>query len=272
MPSLEPIQYSYIRALREVEPSPSLDEFFARARTIAKKVFGLKGTWVQELPASLEEALQPDFQREYEGTGALNVTFFAASSLRATLFERRARPSEEVNEIIPNVFARMNSPYVPGRRSKTTVYGKKVPGRRRNTLPEDLRQIQADAGLGRSDLTVVSRSVVNSTKPGYISRGIEYALAIDANTDAAKVVQEQAALIERVVRKTVVGNPLFGNNFEEDGDVLHIPYIQTPRASEEAHEFFLGAMNQVLATEFADSSVTVALRDVEWDSKARPAN
>lgn len=254
----ELVQYSYLRSIREVEPSPSLEEFLVRGLVVSKRIFGLKDKgWMVKLPATREEELSPGRMAQYEGVGLPDVTIFPAKSLRVTLLERRALTTHEANDLILRAYNRIDSSYVSGGRMKRTVTGRKYPSKRPNPLPEELRLIEEEAGIHNGKLTVVAEKVVDSTKSDYAHLGTEYSLAINPETIGARVLRAQAALLKAALRRTVVGRPLFKGDFEQDSDELNVQFMQVPGGSPDDHALFLETMND-------GTHVEMTVRQPKW--------
>ncbi|TAH35392.1 hypothetical protein EYC59_02335 [Candidatus Saccharibacteria bacterium] len=258
-------QYSYIRCVREVQPTPPLEEFLARARTVGKTIFGTKRGLMVRLPVAWEDELQPNYVPQYEGTSIARVNVFAAHTLHATLFERRGTASEGTNDVLTRAYNRITATTIVGGKPKKTATGRRQVVRRENPLPQALRDKENARGVGGGVLSAVAVGVVESTKSGHGFRGREYSLVIDSESEAGNVLREQAAEIDSHLRKTVVCRPLFNRpEFSPDGDVLHIPFVNVPTDTLSDYELFLDTMN----TEA--NGVAFDLSAPEWATKARP--
>jgi hypothetical protein len=260
---------SYLRAVREVVPNKKLGAFLADAQTLSNSLFGYEQTRNLQIPVDPQQELQPGYVAGYEGVGVPTVETFAVTGLRATLFERRARASEQINEVLARAAGRITATRIRSSgRPRHTETGGRVQTYRANTLPSELSVAQEARGLGETRMSVHTINVIDSTQLALFD-GVEYALEIDPVSSAAIVLRDQACIITKHVKKTVAGRPLVGSdiNFETERSPLVIPFIRIPghvaQHNPAACERFLDAMQQ-------RADLGAELRPVEWQQTLRP--
>ncbi len=230
MSQSEQAPVSYLRAVREVIPSQDIRAFLARADRLSGMVFGYSASQSLRVPVSTEEALHDDYAPQYEGVGVPEAPVFAMNGLRVVLFERRARASLHVNEVLSRAGNRITAPRIrSSSRPRHSETGGKVTLTRPNTLPAELAVAQEGRGFGEGKLRAHILGVVDSTRVDVFS-GIEYSLEIDPTSTPAQILLDQSGIIKKNVQSTVAGKPLFGSDivFESERSPLHIPFLQIP--------------------------------------------
>jgi len=259
---------SYLRAVREVIPNKDIRAFLARAHAFSGMVFGHSTSQSLRVPVNTEEALHDDYTPQYEGVGVPEAPVFAMNGLRVVLFERRARASQHVNEVLSRAGNRMTATKIrSGSRPRHVQTGGKVVQTRPNTLPAELAVAQEGRGFGEGRLRAHVLGVVDSTRLDTFD-GIEYSLEINPISMPARVLMDQSTIIKKNVQSTVAGRPLFKSDivFESERSPLHIPFLQIPERvvsrDPAACERFLDSVQW-------QAEFDIELAPVEWSQKLR---
>jgi hypothetical protein len=206
---------------------------------------------------------------DHVGAVRTNIAVFASGSMRTTLFERRTPPTQGRNTVLSRAHSRMvASDIITSGRIQKKPGGKKEPVTRPNTLMHDLREIEAAAGVvGQLAVAGPDISIVWHDRSDMAFKGTEYALAIDVKSVVGQVLTAQAACIDTAVKAANAGRPLLrGNEYEPDGNVLHIPFAHVPDDDPLAREEFIGKLQE------PSMDISFALQPPEWDLKIRSAN
>jgi hypothetical protein len=242
--SFERPPVSYLRAVRKVEQTNEIARFLASASLASEECFG--GNAVQVVsPRSIIEQVETDVRSVNQRQSPLYPTF-RADRLWATLFERRALASEDVNDLIADAYARMTKSRLPGGKPKHTFYNRSVPSTRPNPLRDKMRTAQIDTGLAPG-LIIAPTSEVVKTDYQKISGLRFYAVKIDPDSREAKAILAISKVIKEDAEAAKAVMPLFDpvNKFEPDGDPLEVPFMFSPPEEVRDHEEFLARINSL---------------------------
>lgn len=222
MATVEQSKLSYIRAFREVEPSDSLKLLLKAATQL-----------VEDGSFDRGEANRSD------------PLVYAADSLRFTLFERRVQAGHDVNELLRKVSTYVDAPYhYTQKRTRSRPSGPLVTthARRRNPLPESLRDVEQLHVPDRRQLVARSSRVVDSTKDDFRHLGTELALMIEPGA-VADVLQAQSDLLNDAAMRTNAAKKL--PRTSDSDNPLRLPFMRASFANSKNLDEFV----DILATE-----------------------
>lgn len=249
---------SYLRAIRRVMPSRAVTEFLEDAQMCANNVFGYQTARLVKRPALIDEQLQADYEPMYDGISRSAAQVFAVRSLRATLFERRAGASENINASLFRASERLTA-----RRIRRNVQrSANTPSRstyRPNTLNDTLRQYVPEHMT--APLKGIARAIVLQREADGTRH---FALQLEKDSSLDQIFSQQVAAIEAYARRAVSCRPLF-----RDYDFLQlqpvaseIPFMAVPQATEAQHGHFVEVLSDNL-------QVPLQFSEIEWDVKLR---
>jgi len=93
-------RFSYVRVVREVEPTVELEQFLARVAAHGIEYLGDKNSTLVRVPAPLHEQLQAGYEPKFVRVGIPAATVHRPDNTRATLFERRLPRSQRANSYL----------------------------------------------------------------------------------------------------------------------------------------------------------------------------
>lgn len=239
MNSPKACKLSYIRAFREVIPSTSLKEFLKTAHDLTKE-------------ETFEAVTDP--------------LVYAVNSLRVTLFERRVKASQDVNDLLRKLHARMETPFIFNTERVRTTYGalKTTQRRQRNPLHLDLDDAKSLYVQNGSPFpSVRSNVIVDCTKDDYKGSGVELALVIDEGTGAS-ILEAQRDILFDTSRRINAGKRL--PRADEPDPVLHLPFMQAPFASDGQRDEFMKHLTVELPVH------DIGFGPIEWQLKTSVPN
>lgn len=189
-------------------------------------VFGAHRSDAVQLPQTFDELDQGYF--EHETMTVQNADVFQSHSLQLELFSRKAESSELVDEAVSKAYGRIAARTVR-RNSRQTQTGKTESVSAPNPLKSDLEEIELAAIAGGFDGRFIVRGMVDLAKRGRgrSSPGNFYAFEIDEDTLGGQMLVEQAAYIDKALRKIVACRSLFRSSLfaQEQANPLYIPFM-----------------------------------------------
>ena len=248
MVAAESRRYSYIRAIREIEPSLALEKFIARAMRIGNVALGFKDSTFFELPHSPEEELQEGFEPERVGIGLAAATIYPVRELRYTHFERLVKREEGLSRDISRMYAKVTA----------------AESQHEKTLQTRLEHIREQYGIENDSRVVLGvGGVAISTKPQYRHLGEEYALSL-TDGPVAQAMIEYNETIFQYVRGTGPGSKLCRG--QQPLQELHVPFARLPFGVEDSQreEFEVRVIEDLFR-----QPLRVVMGALEWESRVR---
>lgn len=214
-------RYSYLRMLREIVPSESLQGF---------------------MKAAHEAAFDDGFDGFKSGTKPF---IFPAESLRVTLFERRAKAGEYISQLLnlENYLTRPKLVYTERVHTRPGGPVKPVKKSRNNPLPSAIKELENGHVNNNGVLYVQADQIVSRTLQDYGHHGTQLALRI-ADSEAANVLDAQSELIADAARRIMAGQAL--PKPAEPDDPRLIPFMWAQFHDNAAREEYLDLLHPEL--------------------------
>lgn len=242
-------RYSYLRAIREIEPSLALERFLGKVSHIGVQTLGFKDSTLVRRRRSLDEELSTLAGSVVDGIGLAHLQVYPANSLRLVQFERTLEAKPAHNTLIHKVIDR--------------VVGSEQLERRLEGLAHDYGFIDQE-GLRevRTELEVKAERVVDATRPQYAAKGEEFALTI-ADGEVASYLREEADILLDAIRHTGPGSEI------THGIAPVAPYIAFMRAPTTASPEQKVELCEWVSQCLPRTGLPLTLMPLEWDSKLR---
>lgn len=249
-------KYSYVKAVRDIEPTAELTRFLRKVRRIGSYAIGIKDTAsLSHLPANDSEDLEEKPLREQLGIS--NVRIEDDGDLEYVQYERRALPNLGLNGYMGHIYARFGA----------GAYDRqKNANRAEYRLPGELAAIEGKYGLNNHDqLELPISGIEEITRAEPKARGLRLGLCI-ADSPVAYMLLEQNQAIFSAVKSTGQGQHLTRD--QAPNDQLTIPFAWLPGDIELERQVFF---EKWVAHSLEENPLTLLADTMHWDGNAQPA-
>lgn len=271
-----PDSYSYLRCVRRYAGPPDSSDIIdlktfqeAILRPMAKSVFGVlsQEAVATERPATLEEQLAVGYRPLTQLSHAPIADIRGHDSVRAVLFDARAKSTEENDMMLARAEARATASQIMTSGKSHSRAGQSAERRTRpNTLSRDLDDVQEEVIGSRGVLTVVANRIVLIENDDD-----SYRFALRAIGLAGEVLLQQHELITTSLNKATAFRPIFSRKQSDeislrDSDPRDLEIMKVAKDTDGDAELFLDRINEQLSAEGRSGMVGFTVHPQRWRS------